>query len=176
MNDLELFINEFFPNYFKFKSSIIDDGKVILKFETKKREIKCPCCGAITSEFVTYYIRTIQDLPILDRNTYIEIRVKKMSCNNKECGTKYFNEPLFEYVQNKKRYSNRLLDLLVKIALTESGEGGSRICKEYKIIVSGDKLLQLALEYKFQIDKSTITQIGVDDFALKKNIDMVLFL
>jgi hypothetical protein len=88
---------------------------------------------------------------------------------------KYFNEPLDEYVSPKKRFSNRLLNLLVRIALTQPAEIGSRICKEKHIKVSGDKLLQLAKAFTPNIDKNTITQIGVDDFALKKNIGMELF-
>jgi len=68
-----------------------------------------------------------------------------MKCNNALCEVNYFNEPLDDYVMVKKRYSNRLIELLIKVALTDSAEGGSRILKEKNINVSGDKLLQLAL-------------------------------
>ena len=99
-----------------------------------------------------------------------------MKCNNPACDINYFNEPLDDYVMVKKRYSNRWVDLLVKVALTDSAEGGSRILKEKNINVSADKLLELAKESLPSIDKSKVISIGVDDFALKKNIDMELFL
>jgi len=99
-----------------------------------------------------------------------------MKCVSKSCIVNYFNEPLSDYVADKKRYSNRLTNLLIKISLTESAEGGSRILREKHIEVSPDKLLQLSKEYEPQIDKSKVINIGVDDFSLKKNISMKLFL
>ncbi len=175
MDNLQDFIDEFFPNYFIYKTAKIDGDKIALHFSTKKRILRCPHCGQETSEYATYYTRTVQDLPILDRQTYVKLRFRKMICSNKQCSMKYFNEPLDEYVSPKKRFSNRLLNLLVRIALTQPAEIGSRICKEKHIKVSGDKLLQLAKAFTPNIDKNTITQIGVDDFALKKNIGMELF-
>lgn len=176
MTKLETFIDEFFPEYFRYISAEIKENKIILNFKTDKIDIVCPKCKKTTRNYATYYTRTIQDLPILDRSTYIKLKFKKMKCNNSLCEVNYFNEPLDDYVIIKKRYSNRLIDLLIKISLTNSAEGGSRILKERKINISGDKLLQLAKEYKPVIDKSKVTSIGIDDFALKKNINMELFL
>ena len=176
MTTLETFINEFFPTYFKYISTNIDENAVTLNFTTDKRPITCPVCGKTTKEYATYYIRKVQDLPILDKNTFVNIKFRKMKCNNSTCDINYFNEPLDDYVMVKKRYSNRLIDLLVKVSLTDCAEGGSRILKEKNINVSGDKLLQLAKKYEHTIDKSKVISIGVDDFALKKNIDMELFL
>ena len=176
MYKLEAFIDEFFPEYFKYISTEIMENTIILNFSTNKRNLICPACGKVTFECATYYTRKIQDLPILDKSTYVKLKLKKMKCNNNLCKVNYFNEPLDDYVIIKKRYSNRLIDLLVKISLTNSAEGGSRILKESKINISGDKLLQLAKEYKPYIDNSKVISIGVDDFALKKNIKMELFL
>ncbi len=176
MTTLNEFITEFFPKYFDFKSTTTNSEVVKLNFSTRLGKVKCPKCGNKTNECATYYTRSIQDLPILDRTTYVNIRLRKMKCSNGKCNINYFNEPLDDYVQLKKRYSNRLIDLLIKISLTESAEGGSRILKEKNINVSPDKLLQLAKAFKPEIDKSKIISIGVDDFALKKNIDMALFL
>ena len=176
MTTINEFISEFFPEYFEYKSTDIDSEVVTLNFSTKARKVKCPKCSNKTTDYATYYTRSIQDLPILDRSTYVNIKFRKMECNNSSCNVNYFNEPLDDYVQIKKRYSNRLIDLLIKVSLTESAEGGSRILREKNINVSPDKLLQLAKEYEHEIDKSKVISIGVDDFALKKSIDMALFL
>ena len=176
MTTLKEFIDVFFPSYFNYKSTKISDENVTLYFDTNARLIACPVCGTKTSYFATYYTRTIQDLPILDRSTNVKIRFRKMKCVSKSCIVNYFNEPLSDYVADKKRYSNRLTNLLIKISLTESAEGGSRILREKHIEVSPDKLLQLSKEYEPQIDKSKVINIGVDDFSLKKNISMKLFL
>lgn len=162
------FISEFFPKYFIYNSTIIESKMVILNFSTQLRSIKCPTCGKNTISYATHYIRKIQDLPILDKGTIINIKILKMKCNNNNCEINYFNETLEDYVLAKKRYSNRLTDLLIKISLTETAEGGSRMLKEKNISVSGDKLLQLAKKFKPIIDKNKIISIGVDDFALKK--------
>jgi len=168
MTTINEFISEFFPEYLEYISTAIDSEVVKLNFTTRRRKVKCPKCGNETNDYATYYTRNVQDLPILDRSTFVNIRFRKMKCNNSKCNINYFNEPLDDYVQLKKRYSNRLIDLLIKVSLTESAEGGSRILKEKNINVSPDKLLQLAKEFKQEIDKSKIISIGVDDFALKK--------
>ena len=176
MTKQESFMKEFFPNYFIFESSEITKEMVKLKFVTKKRTVICPHCHKPTTEYVTYYTRNVQDLSILDRATFISIKFRKMKCENSDCNIKYFNEPLDEFVSVKKRYTNRLINLITKVALTNTAEGGSRILKEHNISVSGDKLLQLVKNYEHKIDKKKVTAIGVDDFALKKNIHMELFL
>lgn len=175
MNNIKDFIKEFFPDNFIYQNTTINEDLVTLHFTTEKRILTCPHCGEKSSDHVTYYTRTIQDLPILDRQTYVKVRFRKMACLNGKCPVKYFNESLDEYVGPKKRFSHRLLDLLVRMALTQPAEAGSRICKEKHIIVSGDTLLNLAKEYKPNVDKDSIKKIGVDDFALKKNIAMELF-
>ena len=176
MNEQEQFIIEFFPSYFIYKSSEITPDKVKLNFVTEKRTVICPQCQRPTTEYVTYYTRNVQDLSILDRATFISIKFRKMKCENSCCYVKYFNEPLDEFVTVKKRYTNRLINLITKVALTNTAEGGSRILKEHNISVSGDKLLQLVKQYEHKIDKEKVKASGVDDFALKKNIHMELFL
>jgi len=176
MDTLNNFISNFFPENFKYSSNRIDDDSVTLFFTTKTKTATCPICGTKTSDYATYYERTVQDLPILDKQTNIKIKFKKMRCSSSSCKVKYFNESLSDYVEDNKRFSNRLIDLLIKVSLTESAEAGSRLLKEKKIKVSPDKLLQLSKEYNYMVEKDNVISIGVDDFSLKKNIDMVLFL
>ena len=81
-NNLRDFLKEFFPDYFKYAGNILEDDRVTLLFETMNNQNKCPICGSESSKYVTYYTRTIQDLPILDKTTYVKVRFKKMICPN----------------------------------------------------------------------------------------------
>lgn len=98
-----------------------------------------------------------------------------MKCTNLECHVRYFKQNMDEFVKGKVRYSNRLIEKVTLVSMTMACEAGSRMLKEAKIRISGDKLLQLAKRNEVKIDKDLVTKIGIDDFALKKNIDMELF-
>lgn len=88
------------------------------------------------------------------------------------CERGIFVEPIDELAGKLSRKTKRLDELLTRIALTGCAEEGSKICKVQKISVSGDTLLRIAKAWGTDKNVEDITAVGVDDFALKKNIDM----
>jgi transposase len=176
MHNLDGFISEFFPKKFIYTKHKLTNDTVELYFDLNSENETCPSCGMKARNFACYYSKKVQDLPILDRETNVIIRYKKMKCENANCDLGYFKQDMKEYVIGKTRYSNRLIEKARIVSLVMACEAGSRLLKEAKIKMSGDKLLQLAHESNVEIDRSKITKMGIDDFALKKNIDMELFL
>lgn len=165
-------IKEFYPDYLLNTDIEIHNTKILLYFKTSRTEANCPNCGELSKKFTSYYKRKIQDLPIIDKQLFLMISLKKFRCNNKECKTRVFTESIIEIARKSSRKTNRLEELLTRISLTNSAEEGSRLCKNQNIEVSGDTLLRLSKKWEPSIDKNEITAVGVDDFALKKNIDM----
>lgn len=161
-----------FPEYLKFKFAKSDDYKITLYFETSRDKYRCPCCGEETGRHTTYFTRTIQDLPIIEKALYLNIRLKKFSCSNDMCSKKIFCESIDELVSYKGRRTNRLNDMMVGLTMANSAEGASKLLKYKNISVSGDTLLRLVKSWEPSIDYDAIESIGIDDFALKKTEHM----
>jgi transposase len=165
-------LNELFPLYLSHVETEINEDNIKLYFISDRSECACPKCGKISNKIRTSYSRKLQDLPVVDKILFLDIKLKKYVCNNKFCNKKNFVEPIEDFAAKGARRTKRLNNLLTKIALTDSAEGGSKLCKEHCITISGDTLLRLAKSVEIEIDKINITAVGLDDFALKKNIDM----
>jgi len=109
------------------------NDKVIFYFDSLRTECECPECGSITNAFKNYYIRKIQDLPIIDKQLFLIIRLKKYICKNELCNKGIFVESLDGLVQKKSRKTIRLDQILTRLALTSSAEEASRMCRSKKI-------------------------------------------
>lgn len=170
-------IQDCFPDYLIKDYITKDSGCITIGFLSSRTEQNCPTCGKVTNDITTYFHRVIQDLPVINKALFLNIRLKKFRCNNVECSTKIFSENIDELAITKQRRTNRLNERLVSFGLTYSAEGAARLLKsKHNISVSGDTLIRLAKSTNFEIDPNKIVAIGIDDFALKKNIDMEPFL
>lgn len=170
-------IQDCFPEYLVKNDIKNYEDRIIIYFASNRRECNCPNCGIKSQEITTYFHRVIQDLPIINKLLFLNIRLKKFRCNNSECTVKVFSENIDEVALTKQRRTNRLNERLTTLALTNSAEGAAKMLKSnHNIHVSGDTLLRLAKSYVFEGNTDEINAIGIDDFALKKNIDMEQFL
>jgi hypothetical protein len=132
----------------------------------------CPDCGKESNKISTYFERTIQDLSLIDKSLFLSIKLKKFKCLNKQCKRKIFSENIEELAKVRSRRTIRLDKKLTTLALMNTAESASRICKEMNIGISGDTLLRLSKKWLPYIDFEKIKAIGIDDFAFKKNTIM----
>lgn len=54
----------------------------------------CPLCGSRSNRLLSYYCRKLKDLPIISRSVNIELRVRKIFCDNSKCSKKVFSQQL----------------------------------------------------------------------------------
>ena len=161
-------IEDMFPQYLAFKSSEILKDQIVINFDSQQKHMKCPRCGRESNQITTYFNRTLQDLPIIDRTLFLKIRLKKFRCLNHDCEQKIFNETINEVAFSGERRTKRLNDMLVKFALLHTAEGASRFLKQNHILISGDTLLRMTMNWEPEIDYIKIEVIGIDDFCTKK--------
>lgn len=163
-------IEDMFPQYLAFKSFEILTDEIEINFESQQKHMKCPRCGMESHQITTYFNRRLQDLPIIDRALFLNVRLKKFRCKNCDCEQKIFNETINELAFSGERRTRRLNDMLVKFALLHTAEGASRFLQQNNIQISGDTLLRMTMNWEPEIDYTKIEGIGIDDFALKKSI------
>ena len=164
------FFQEFFPDYLEHINTEVNGDQIFFHFNTLRTKCDCPACGKPTYKFKNYYERKIQDLPIINKQLFLMLRLKKFVCENKQCKKGIFVEPIDELAGKLSRKTKRLDELLTRIALTGNAEEGAKTCKAQKISISGDTLLRIAKGWETDINVEDITAVGVDDFAFKKNI------
>ncbi len=165
-------ISDMFPQYLKNTEISKEDNKITLYFESTRSCYSCPKCGISSKVISTYFNRTLQDLSIIEKALFLKIRLQKFRCKNPNCKCQIFSESIAELADTKARRTRRLNDLLLRLAFTSSSEKASRICRENNIVISGDTLLRLCKQWQYQIDPITVTAVAIDDFALKKIINM----
>ncbi len=163
-------IADLFPSYLQVTGIVPLDDQIIVHLESMRNTAMCPDCGNETSKHTTYFHRKLQDLPLVDKSLWLDVRLKKLKCLNPACSRKVFSETLDEFAKPKSRKTRRLDEMLVKFALLNTAEAASRLLKAKRLYVSGDTLLRLAMEWSPKINAEEVEFIGIDDFALKKNI------
>lgn len=125
-------VKDMFPEYLEETNIVVENGKITIYFSSKRKECHCPSCNTPSTKKSTYFTRTLQDLNIIEKPLFLEIRLAKYRCENPECRT------------------NRLNKMLTNFALTESAESVSRKCSSININISGDMLSRSSKEWKLE--------------------------
>ena len=90
------------------------EEKLIFSIELERKEVKCPCCGKMTSKVHDYRTQSIKDLPAFGKTIDILYRKRRYVC---ECGKRFYepNDFLARYQRMTNRAITELLDRLSNV-------------------------------------------------------------
>lgn len=139
-----------------------------LNIFVKSREHSCVCpqCQKESRRLHATYMRKIQDIPIRCKPTYLHVNVYKYECDNPECETKVFTEPL-SFAGTSQVRTDALNTLILGMAMFMSNEGASNVLKLLGITISNDAIQRLYDRIVF-IDNPDVEAVGIDDVATRK--------
>ncbi|WP_405121686.1 transposase family protein [Sellimonas catena] len=164
--DMRLFYSE---EIFDINDCSVNDTGVLIRLKSKKHECECPDCHQISNHYHGTYERSVQDLPILGKNTSVIITAHEYECQNAECPTKTIVERYDHFLGYYGRFTERCEDFIATLALETSCEGASRICRYLGIQVSGDTIIRILKKRFAQMEiEAAGSCIGIDDFSTKK--------
>lgn len=146
----------------------ISEGKekLIIGLTSNKKEETCPKCGKISNKLSGTYTRLIQDIPIRNQQTWLEVKVKQYYCDNKKCEVKVFSEETsFAKVNQVK--TDSLLQMILAISLYLSNTSCSLILGFLGIKVSADTIQNIYDNITIE-DDPNVEAIGIDDVATRK--------
>lgn len=146
------------------------DHQVILSVQSRQKECPCPLCKIPSRTRHSYYYRTIRELPAFDNMVFLKLKAKKWYCQNPDCIRKVFTERFEHYFTRYKRFSDRLREKLLNIALLVGGNAGEKLCRTLSISATSSTLIRLIHAQQIVVP-STATAIGIDDWAFKKGIN-----
>ncbi|MGW6332160.1 ISL3 family transposase [Nocardia rhamnosiphila] len=141
--------------------------RVNLDVSTIDEAVVCPACGTSSRRVHSRYRRRLSDTAITAREVVIRLRVRRLFCDNPECGRKTFAEQPSGLADRYARRTNILQRLLCAVALALGGRPGARMTRHLAATVSRMTLLRLIRALP-DPDPGTPRILGVDDFALRR--------
>jgi transposase len=144
------------------------DNKFFITAHSTSFMAFCPSCGSVSTTAPVTYERTLQDLPIHLKTTYLKLTVQKYECGNSECDQKIFCEKIF-FAQRYQRRTDELNALMTAVSIGQSYQGASTALSKVGIKASDSAFLRFWEKLEVAQDTTGLKFIGVDDVALLCN-------
>src|SRR3954452_15625958 len=142
-----------------------DQATAALSLISQQPAPECPLCHVAARRLHSRYERA--DLPWAGWTVRLELGVRKLFCDNPDCGRRIFTERLPGVVAPWARRTLRLGKRLPTVAVALGGSAGARLSRDLGIPVSRNTLLRLIRAAPLPVCP-TPTVLGVDDWAFRK--------
>src|SRR3954454_11592043 len=142
-----------------------DQATAALSLISQQPAPECPLCHVAARRLHSRYERA--DLPWAGWTVRLELGVRKLFCDNPDCGRQIFTERLPGVVAPWARRTLRLRKRLTAVAATLGGSAGARVSRELGIPASRNTLLRLIRAASLAL-RPIPTVLGVDDWAFRK--------
>lgn len=141
--------------------------RVDLDVSTRDEAAVCSGCGTSSRRIHSRYRRRLSDTAITGREVVIRLRVRRLFCDNSDCGRRTFAEQLPGLAERYARRTTILQRLLCAVALALGGRPDARMTRHLAATVSRMTLLR-QIRALPDPDQATPRVLGVDDFALRR--------
>lgn len=160
------FLEILFPEC-KIESINLKNETITISASRKVKAAVCPECKQLSGRVHSYYSRKPQDLPMLGLFVRLNLRVRRIRCQNQACSKQTFAERWGNWLKPYAQKTTRNKNTLYHIGQVAGGEGGHRLLSHLKMEASGTTLIRIIRSQPLRdVEKPRI--IGVDDWAIKK--------
>lgn len=147
------------------KNEIVNN-KNILYIKSKLNSCKCPNCGMISNDYHATYTRRIQDTPIHNIETWLNVAAYEFVCKNKDCHVKTFVEEL-PFARKNKVKTDALIQFILCVSMFLSSSCASLVLSFMGVKISADSIDDIIKNIKV-VDNPDVEEIGIDDVAIRK--------
>ena len=144
------------------------DNKVYINIKSKVTKCKCPKCGIESNHYHSTYVRTIQDTPMHNIETWLRVFTYEFECNNINCEIKTFTEEL-SFARRHKVKTDTLIQFILSISIFLSSTSSSLILSFLGVKISADAIDDIIKNIKV-IDNPDVEEVGIDDVAIRKGL------
>lgn len=144
------------------------DNKIYINIKSKVTKCKCPKCGIESNHYHSTYVRTIQDTPIHNIETWLRVFTYEFECNNINCEIKTFTEEL-SFARRHKVKTDTLIQFILSISIFLSSTSSSLILSFLGVKISADAIDDIIKNIKV-IDNPDVEEVGIDDVAIRKGL------
>ena len=142
-------------------------GVVHIVARTLDGSVSCPDCVLPSSHLHSCYERRLADTPVGDQPVLIELTVRRLYCDNDQCGRRTFVEQVTGLTFRYGRRTPASRRLLAVVAIALAGRAGARFAVALQTRVSRTTLLRAIMampDPRWAVPKV----LGVDDFATRR--------
>jgi transposase len=141
-------------------------GRVIIEAAVAAAEGVCPRCGTASARVHSRYRRWLADAALGGRPVMLRLRVRRFFCDNIGCAARTFVEQVAGLTVKWARRTSLAARVLTAIALAPAGRAAARLAAQLAVPASRSTLLRLLGKMPDPV-ATTLTRIGVDDFAFR---------
>ena len=160
----------FYPESLQIMKIEEETEQIKITMKSRKHSHNCLECGQEAEIYHGTYMRTVQDLPIFQKNVILHIKAYNYYCSNKDCDAVSFAEDYDGFIGRSDRMTARLEKFIQTLALETNCEGAAAICRELGIRTSGDTIIRILRKLADMPTAKCGDTIGVDDFAYRKGM------
>lgn len=165
----KLDLQQFFPENLKIQEIKNADDALYIYLKSTTSQVICAHCGQRMKYHHAVHHRTAQDLPVFGKRTYLKIAAVDFKCDNPACPCVSQSDVFEGFLLPKSQMTERLVALVLELAVNTSCESAARIMQSMGIKISGDTVIRtLVKRYEKMTAPKSGNCIGIDDFALKK--------
>ena len=144
------------------------EDKIIIDVKSKLTSCKCPKCEIESNIYHSTYKRLIQDTPIHNTETWLNVTAYEFECPNEECKIKTFTEQL-SFAKRNKVKTNALIQLILSISIFLSSTSASLVLSFLGVKVSAD-VIDAIIRNVEVVDRPDVEEVGIDDVAIRKGM------
>jgi transposase len=142
-------------------------GTVQIWAKARSRTGKCPSCDGDSDRVHSGNERRLSDTVGGGRRVLVRLRVRRFFCDNSDCAARTFAEQLDGLTTPYARRSPVARRVLESIGLALAGRAGARLAQLLGLRVGRSTMLRL-IRAMPDPQTTTVTALGVDDFALRR--------
>ncbi|HYZ35893.1 MAG TPA: transposase family protein, partial [Pseudonocardiaceae bacterium] len=133
---------------------------ITLTLRARRITARCPLCGRRSKRVHSRYERTLADLPWGEYAVVVNLKVRRLFCDNAGCERRLFAERLPGVTAPRARKTARLAGRLTAVGLALGGTAGARLGRELGLGASRNTLLRLVRRAPLP-DVATPSALGV---------------
>ena len=130
-------------------------------------DASCPVCDVRSARVHSHYWRSLGDVPCLERQLVLLVRMRRFRCVNSVCRRRTFAESPDAIARPRARHTDRLRTLHHAVALALGGNAGARLAGRIAVPVGATTLLRRIREAAPD-PVPEVRVLGVDDWAWRK--------
>ncbi len=155
------------PTSIRLEKIIQHDSSLTSVVRATRREAECPRGRRLSTRVHSYYTRKAADLPWHGVAVRLDLRTRRLRCENSLCTKRVFCGRLPRVVAYYARKTVRLNEALELIGWLLGGEAGARATLKLAMATSPDTLPRRA-RMAVKPCSATPRVLGVDDFAFRR--------
>lgn len=158
-----------FPSIVDIAVQPVDGNVAIVRVDVRctAAGASCPGCGAWSDRVHGSYLRFPADVPSAGRSVVLQLRVRRFTCQNAECGRRTFVEQIPGLTRRNGQRTERLRSTLAAIGLALAGRAGARLADVVGVPVSRSTVLRLVEELP-EPEVPAPRVVGVDEYSTRK--------